>query len=54
MTQKQIDQMIADEINNFILYHTSEFNETLRMQLALKDYLKEVYETPVITNNFLI
>jgi hypothetical protein len=48
MTQKEIDQLIADEINNFILYYTSEFNETLQMQIALRDYLSEVYETPTI------
>jgi hypothetical protein len=46
MTQKEIDQLIADEINNFILYYTSEFNETLQMQIALKDYMAEVYQRP--------
>jgi len=48
MTQKEIDQLIADEINNFIMYHTSQFNETLQMQIALRDYMKEVYQTPTI------
>ena len=47
MREKKIDQLIADEINNFILYYTSEFNETLKMQIALQDYMGEVYERPM-------
>lgn len=46
MTKQQIDQLVADEINNFIEYWTSDDDERDRMYRVLQNFMKEVYETP--------
>jgi hypothetical protein len=43
MEQREI---IAMEIDNFILYFTSSDSERKQMQRAAQDYMEEVYEDP--------
>lgn len=37
-------QQVADEIENFINYYTSDEETAVRMFETLKDYMDEVYE----------
>lgn len=46
MTKEQIDQLVADQISNFILYYTSNQADRVLMHFSLQDYMSEVYETP--------
>ena len=46
MTKQQIDQLVSDEISNFIEYWTSNEAERVQMHSCLQDYMSEVYETP--------
>ena len=39
-------QQIADEIENFINYYTSDEETAVRMFETLKDYMDEVYQEP--------
>jgi hypothetical protein len=48
MTKEQIDQLVADEISNFILYYTSDDADRMLMHSCLNDYMNEVYETPTL------
>jgi hypothetical protein len=47
MTREQFDQLVADEINNFIEYWTSDDDERDRMYRVLQNFMEEVYETPI-------
>jgi len=49
MTKQQIDQLISDEISNFIEYYTSNEADRVLMHFSLQDYMSEVYERPTYT-----
>lgn len=46
-------QKIADEIENFINYYTSDEETAVRMFNTLKDYMEEVYESPAKNVRFV-